>query len=485
MSKVAIGIMSGVLALGIGGCSSGNDDTAKSVSANETSKQEVHKEEEKGTNASESNNKVETTPTENESKEETKEVTKDETKTDSSKSEKKPTILMDNEAQKILSENLEAIFSTFDKTGNQYDWNNSNPADFSKLAPKLAPYATASFINGDLKDLAKKYYCECDEHFKPELNMDVRFDIEQNWADLNIVALEPATDFLNMGSTWDFGYKFEDGKWKLDAWKAKSLENENLELTKEEAKTLASAGGNKVEYDGAVTSLEADGNKAYVFRIYKDGKPNNAIGISAANTKLVYDFEEEFSIDDDAPATQVKDASKGEAGDADKNAEQDNSSQDDSSDTDKNNTTATLGSFDIFSEYLNLEVGGPNDNMHFGYLPEDLIAKFGKPIAITTSSNGADFQYSDAIYSMSRADGKVYKVTITGSKAASYYKDFATVKKVYDGDGVYAAFGLEETNDSEGYHLVYDNLSSARHIYTADNQEGSPIKKIVVELTDN
>ncbi|MED4284781.1 hypothetical protein P4679_22940 [Priestia megaterium] len=479
MSKVAIGIMSGVLALGIGGCSSGNDDTAKPVNADETSKQVVHKEEEKSTNATEGNNKTETTPIENESKEETK----DESKPDASKSEKKPTILVDNEAQKILSENLEAIFSTFDKTGDQYDWTNANPADYSKLAPKLAPYATASFINGDLKDLAKKYYCECDEHFKPELNMDVRFDIEQNWTDLDIVALEPATDMLNMGSQWEFGYKFEDGKWKLDAWKAKSLENENLKLTKEEAKTLASAYGDKVEYDGAVTSLDADGNKAYVFRIYKDGKPNNAIGISAANTKLVYDFEEEFSIDEDVPATTEKDASKEKPTDAEK-AEQDNSSQDDSSDTDKNNTTATLGTFDIFSQYLNLEVGGPDDNMHFGYLPEDLIAKFGKPIAITTTSNGADFQYSDAIYSMSRANGKVYKVTITGSKAASYYKDFAAVKKTYEGDGVYGAFDSEETNDSEGYHLVFDNYSTARHTYTADNQEGSPIKKIVVELTD-
>jgi hypothetical protein len=490
MSKVAIGIMSGVLALGIGGCSSGNDETSKSVSVDETSKQVVHKEEEKDTNATEGKSSVETTPTKNE--ENVSEVgnsnsgskTRDDSSKQESSSDDTPAILKEGQIKNLLTDNMDAIFSAFNKTGDQYGWNNANPADFSKLSPKLTSYATSSFINNDLKSLAKKYYCECDEHFKPELNMDVRFSYEQNGNKLNIVALEPATDFLNMGSKWEFTYLFENGKWKLNYWKAKSLENEDLNLTKDEAKIIASVNGDKAEYDGAVTSLDADGAKAYVFRIYKNGKPQSVVGISATNTKLVYDLEEEFTIDDDASATKEEDVSKEETTDANKEAKQDESAQDDSSDTDKNNTTATLGNFDIFSQYLNLEVGGPDDNMHFGYLPEDLIAKFGKPIAITTSSNGADFQYSDAIYSMSRANGKVYKVTITGSKAASYYKDFAAVKKTYEGDGVYGAFDLEETNDSEGYHLVFDNYSTARHTYTADNQEGSPIKKIVVELTD-
>ncbi|MDU9693370.1 hypothetical protein O0Q50_19545 [Priestia aryabhattai] len=496
MSKVAIGIMTGVLALGIAGCSSGDGDTSKSVNADEKSKQVVHKEEEKDVNATEGKDNVETTPTDNEgnvsetsgsnsSSKNSSDDSNNNSPQESSKSNETPAILKEGQIKNLLTDNMDAIFSAFNKAGDQYGWNNANPSDFSKLSPKLTPYATSNFINNDLKSLAKKYYCECDEHFKPELNMDVRFSYEQNGNKLSIVALEPATDFLNMGSKWEFTYLFEDGKWKLNYWKATSLEHKNLNLTKDEAKALASPYGDKAEYDGAVTSLDADGAKAYVFRIYKNGKPQNVIGISATNTKLVYDLEEEFSIDDDAPATQDKDASEGGAGEADKKAEQDNSSQDDSSDTDKNNTTATLGNFNIYNEYLNIEVGGPDDNMHFGYLPEDLIAKFGKPIAITTSSNGADFQYSDAIYSLSRADGKVYKVTITGSRAASYYKDFATVKKVYEGDGVYGAFDLEETNDSEGYHLVYDNYSTARHTYTSSNQEGNPIKKIVVELTDN
>ena len=191
MSKVAIGIMTGVLALGIAGCSSGDGDTSKSVNADEKNKQVVHKEEEKDVNATEGKDNVETTPTDNEgnvseasgsnsSSKNSSDNSNNNSPQESSKSNDTAAILKEGQIKNLLTDNMDAIFSAFNKAGDQYGWNNANPSDFSKLSPKLTPYATSSFINNDLKSLAKKYYCECDEHFKPELNMDVRFSYEQN-----------------------------------------------------------------------------------------------------------------------------------------------------------------------------------------------------------------------------------------------------------------------------------------------------------------
>lgn len=483
MSKVAITIMAGVLTIGIGGCSTAGTSESKSTATEETGKEVVHKQDENETNVTNKEGDVETAPTTSKSNEDNQgedtEVSTKESDNKQTKSET-PSLLTEAQIKKMLDSNMDSIFDAFDNAGEKYGWGTSKPAVFSKLSPSLTEYATDSFINNDLKSLATNYYCECDEHFKPDLNMDVRFSYEQNGKELKIVALEPATEMLNMGSTWDFTYVFEDGKWKINYWKAKSLEHNDLKLTKSEAEKLLSDYGDKAEYDGAVATPESDGAKAYVYRIFKDGKALSAIGVSSKNTKLIYDFDAEFSIDDDSPSS-TEDSKPQE--DSSEETKQDDS-QSGSSDTDKNNNISTLGHFNIYNEYLNIEVGSPDDNMHFHYKTTDLVSKFGKPVAIASTSNVVDYQYSDAIYSIAQSTGEVYKVTITGSKAASYYADFDTIKKVYEGDGVYGAFDQEETNDGEGYHLVFDNYSTARHVYTSDNQNGSPIKKIVVELTD-
>ena len=88
--------------------------------------------------------------------------------------------LTEQEVKSALKNDIDSIFNAFDKAGTENGWSTTNKADFSKLRPSLLPYATETFADQTLKDLAGEYFCECDAPFRPGTDFDVRFTYEQN-----------------------------------------------------------------------------------------------------------------------------------------------------------------------------------------------------------------------------------------------------------------------------------------------------------------
>ena len=139
--------------------------------------------------------------------------------------------------------------------------------------------------------MANEFYCECDFPFKPNLDYDVRFSFEQNEADvIKIKALEPATEMNNMGSMWEFELVKEADKWKVNQWSARTLEGEDLKLTKEEAETLLTDEEQTPKFVKEYQSAEASG-KAYFFTI-KSSHGEGVAAISSKDTHFVYDYGE-------------------------------------------------------------------------------------------------------------------------------------------------------------------------------------------------
>jgi hypothetical protein len=174
------------------------------------------------------------------------------------------TKIEENEVKDILKTNIDSIFEVFKRSGETYGWNYANPADFSKTRPELLSYATESFADTTLKELAADFYCECDISFKPKINYDIRFSFQQDKEnELKITAIEPATEMDNMGSTWEFLLVKEDDVWKMQQWNRSSLEGQDLKLTKEEAEKLLTNDNETATFLQEYESNNAAG-KAYV-----------------------------------------------------------------------------------------------------------------------------------------------------------------------------------------------------------------------------
>jgi hypothetical protein len=349
--------------------------------------------------------------------------------------QERPEKLSQENAKKILENNINSLYETLKKSGEEHGWNNANPVDYEKVKPDLLKLATEKFANSILKELATNFYCECDNVSLPQINYDVRFTFEEEKDKLNIVALEPATEISNMGFIWEFTLVKEEDKWKMDHWNRKSLEGQDLKLTKEEAEKLFTKNNETATFYQEYESKDATG-KAYILKVKGSGGERLA-AISSKDTRFVYDFEVESETN-----------------------------------TETTSSKETLEKFNIFNEYL--------EKMHLGSTKEDLIRQFGQPSSEKETASDIILEYADAIYTISKGSNQVYQVEVIGKKATTYYKNFEEVSKVYNFDDVYAAFLESKSQDEKGYYLIYEGYN-VKHIYSSDNENGNPIKSILVQ----
>ncbi|KJJ40318.1 hypothetical protein UM89_20530 [Bacillus subtilis] len=214
------------------------------------------------------------------------------------KDQEKPTVkkvsvtkLTEQEVTSALKNDIDSIFNAFDKAGKENGWSTANKAEFSKLRPDVLPYATEAFADQTLKDLAGEYYCECDAPFQPGTDFDVRFTYEQDQNKIKASSIDPATELNNMGTSWTFELVKEDGDWKINKWDSKSLQGDDIKLTKEEAKTILSRNGETAEFVKSYES-KAAGGTAYLFNV-KNSNGERQAAISSKDTSLVSDDENE------------------------------------------------------------------------------------------------------------------------------------------------------------------------------------------------
>lgn len=208
------------------------------------------------------------------------------------------------EVIKILEGSLDSIYSTLAHLGEENGWNNSSPAEYDVIKPAILPFVTEEFADTTIKELSSAFYCECDRYTKPFFHHDVRFEYDQESSgELKIKALEPATEMNNMGTLWEFVYMKDGEEWKLASWNAESLENEDLQLSKEEAEAVLTNKYEVPEYKEEYDSEEAGGT-AYLFTMARDDS-ERLVAISSRNTEQVYDFKEEVSEPTDSVSEEV------------------------------------------------------------------------------------------------------------------------------------------------------------------------------------
>ncbi len=195
------------------------------------------------------------------------------------------------EVQAITKATIDGIYDTFNKLGNEQNWNTTNPADFSLIRSKVLPFATEDFADTELKTLSEDYYCECDSLFRPRISYDVLFSFEQKAEDLIVKAIQPATEIENAGYAWNFTFIYDQDSWKLNAWKRTPLNGEDLQLTQEEA-TLLLPNAISIDFLKEFDSKEANG-KAYLFTVQaknEDHEYEYQAAVSSKDTRYVYDY---------------------------------------------------------------------------------------------------------------------------------------------------------------------------------------------------
>jgi uncharacterized protein YecT (DUF1311 family) len=220
--------------------------------------------------------------TTNEVKEEEQEVT-----------EEKVVKLEEKEVQDILKTNIDSIFDAFVKLGKENRWNNVNPSDFSKIRPEVLPFATEEFADTTLKELSSEFYCECDLLFRPNISYNVRFSFQQDKENvIKVTALQPATEMVSVGSTWEFVLIKENDSWKINQWSEQLLKGQDLKLTKEEAEKLVTSDDTTATFLREYNSKET-GSKAYVLIVktkINDREMEYQTAISSKDTRVVSDF---------------------------------------------------------------------------------------------------------------------------------------------------------------------------------------------------
>ncbi|MBN3554030.1 hypothetical protein JYA63_07135 [Fictibacillus nanhaiensis] len=225
--------------------------------------------------------------------EETKQIEKDKAEVPQQQKEEKkeepvPVVVSEGEAKQILNRNLADIKQTLINSEKKNNWNSENPATYEVAGPDFKPYVTERFSNQVLKTLLPKYFCGCDIGFLPRIHQEVRFKVNGITEDtIEFSGIEPASDMNNVGSQWRFKLVKENNEWKMDQWDELTLQQANLELTKEEAGKLLSTETNTV---GFHKEIQINGTNVYVFTV-KDENGENIFGVDTRNTSLVYDIE--------------------------------------------------------------------------------------------------------------------------------------------------------------------------------------------------
>ncbi|KRF63804.1 hypothetical protein ASG99_21685 [Bacillus sp. Soil768D1] len=368
---------------------------------------------------------------------ESKSVEQTNAKAESKKEVGQVKLVTEEEAKDILKTNIESIDKALKKSGTENGWSNQNPVDFEKVKPKLKPYTTDQFVTTTMKDTVENYYCECDGNPLPQFNPDIHFTVNQDKADqLQITALEPASEIHNMGVAWKFNLSKENDQWKMAEWKKESLEGKDIQLKKEEAEKLLTKSGEAATFYKEVDSKEA-GGKAYVFKV-KAKDYERIVAISPKDTRFVQDYEIETELVDE--------------------------------DFSKSKETL-IKPFD-FNEY--------RTNLHFEYTKDKLVKEFGTPASEKESSSDIVLEYDDSIYTISKVSGVVYQVEIFGAKASYFFKDFKVATEAMNpSDSTYAQYEENSSKDEKGYHLSFSDMYTT-FVFTSWDKKGVPIHSILI-----
>ncbi len=194
------------------------------------------------------------------------------------------------EAKKIVNELMSGIVNTFVNSGEVHNWNEyDNPVDFSVLRPELLKYASKNFTNGFLKDTADDYYCQCDQRFFPDINLDVRFTVHENTRKKIVASgIEFFNDMGNGGNTVHLTVIRKDGKWVMDDIKWVPYTKEPMNVTWEEIKAYEAEYKTPVEL---LNETQYNGRKLYVIKY-----PENDViqGKYADSTEIMYEVPEEL-----------------------------------------------------------------------------------------------------------------------------------------------------------------------------------------------
>ncbi|MCA1320406.1 hypothetical protein LC085_10840 [Bacillus tianshenii] len=172
--------------------------------------------------------------------------------------------LQDAQIKGVVKGLFEDIIHTYRELGAKHQWNNrTNPADFEILKPELLQYASTSFTNGHLKELAGKYYCECDAPLIPLPSMDIRFTVHENTSERVVASTIEFSNELHgdNGGTVYFTLIEENGKWVMDGWEKVGPDKEDMKVTWEEYEAYLNR-YNEVTFLNEVTH---NGEKVYVF----------------------------------------------------------------------------------------------------------------------------------------------------------------------------------------------------------------------------
>lgn len=386
---------------------------------------------------------------------------------------KKVESLEKQEVQEILEGNINSLFDTLKKLGNENGWGPTQPADYEKVKPEILPYVTEEFAELKIKELVKEFYCDCDTGYKPKIDYNVRFSFEQpSESVLEITALETATDIENMGVTHTFQLIKENGRWKMNDWEFESLDGKDIQLTKEEAEKILSKNGDHLEFIKEYDSKKA-GGKAYLFNM-KNDYGEFLVAISSKDTKKVSDYE----VEKEEKTTENKVEIEPEESTGNKIEKEPEKSSGNKGEKESKKSTGnkveTIQITNLLEDF--------HDKMNFGKTKEELVSEFGQPISEKETSSDITLEYSDAIYTISQVSGQIYKVQIVGEKASSYYKNFDEVLKAFypDPNPVYAAYGEERTKDENGYHLNMIGFEKTL-TFTSKNENGAPISSITIQ----
>ncbi|MFP7492520.1 hypothetical protein SFC66_01945 [Terribacillus saccharophilus] len=426
-------------------------------------------------------------------------------KTKSTEAEKAKEIakVSEDDAKNVLDKNIDSIFEAFDKAVDKNKWSEGNAVDFAKMKSDVEPYVTEAFATGKLKDTLESAYDNLDKSVKPNYDNKIRFESEQSedGKTLKVKTLEPASDVDNTAYQWEFELVYQDNEWKMNDWNHTSLNNEDLKFTQEEAQASL-----RVEKDQAVTfvkeyeSEEADAN-AYLFELKRSGFDYvNYAAVSSKDLSEVTDYENEIeskSETDNAADTEATKKSSDAHADSSSSDEKETSTEDEiATETSEDNQKPEMDGSPI--DGSKTETGGtgytlPDDlnlyqtwytSLNFGEIEEQLVGtKFGEPIDLYENDEGdLVLEYLDARYYVEM--NGVHRVDIIGDKPAQMYGNFDDVISQFNPDPVYADYIDERTQDADGYKLILEGYSG-NFTFISDNEQGSPIKKIIVEKVEH
>ncbi|MDM5156064.1 DUF1311 domain-containing protein [Bacillus sp. DX1.1] len=207
-------------------------------------------------------------------------------KTDSKRKVEEIPKVTEEEAKKVLKENINEIVQSFDEMEKENGWSRNNPGDLETVKDGLKAVISEQFAKNQLSRLLETYNASRDTDMQPfpiYIEPEMRFAFVQEKEKLKIDTLVPANDMGNPAETWEFHLIYKDSKWLMDKW---SFDTEvDLNLTKEEAEKFLHI----IEFKDITFIKEDNSNhKNYIFKVN-----GQTLAVNAATSVIKYGYEED------------------------------------------------------------------------------------------------------------------------------------------------------------------------------------------------